>query len=248
MPALHFILRRMKMQEQLIPQLAEKAVSGDKSAFDKLYELSCRSIYLTCVGLLRNKSDIEDIMQETYLTAFEKLNTLSRHDKFIPWINRIAVNKCKNYLMKKPGLSLEEQNADVEALIDEELTLPEDYLANKKKQKIIMDIIDNLPLAQKQVILLYYFSDMTVRKISEFTGAAESTVKYCLISARSKIKDEILKYEERTDDRLHAVLPFGVLPGEASQQIELPMNLAFSGSFEALSGAGNSAAGSSAHH
>lgn len=71
---------------------------GDKSAWQQLYKQTERSVYYTCLKLLSNEHDAQDAMQDTYLTAMQKLDTLGVPTKFPKWINVIAVNKCKRAL------------------------------------------------------------------------------------------------------------------------------------------------------
>ncbi|MGN0623363.1 MAG: RNA polymerase sigma factor, partial [Oscillospiraceae bacterium] len=76
-----------------IEKYVEKAIAGDQEAFAKLYELSKRQVYFTCLKLLKNEHDAQDITQEVYITVLKKLSILTDRSSFQPWVNRIAVNK-----------------------------------------------------------------------------------------------------------------------------------------------------------
>ncbi|MDE6686499.1 MAG: hypothetical protein K2K17_04205 [Lachnospiraceae bacterium] len=90
----------MKMEGNRLGELVEKAKQGDPAAFEELYSISCKKVYFTCISFLRNEEDAKDVMQNVYITAYEKLTSLNDVEKFIPWINKIAVNKCKKLLMR----------------------------------------------------------------------------------------------------------------------------------------------------
>ena len=72
------------------------AKNGNKKAFDKLYKLTSNDVWFTCVSLLKDEENAKDIMQETYITAFLKLDTLKDEEKFCGWLTTIATNKSKN--------------------------------------------------------------------------------------------------------------------------------------------------------
>ena len=188
-----------------ISQLVQRAKSGDRSAFDRLYSETCRAVYYTCLGFMKNEEDARDVMQDVYLTAFEKLGSLSDPAKFGAWINRIAVNTSKNHLAKKgahPELSVDEKGFEEPAA---EILLPEEYLENAEKRRQIMEIIKGcLSDAQYQTVIMFYFDGMSIAEIAESMSCPEGTVKYRLNAARAKITQAVLDYEEENDERLHA--------------------------------------------
>lgn len=194
-----------------ISSAVEKALNGDKNAFERLYNLTSKGVYFTCRSFVSNESDIKDIMQETYLTAFQKLSTLNGRSKFQAWVNRIAANKCKNFLVKPADLSLENEIEEGFQPEDEQNILPEEYITDTEKRRMIMNIVRNaLPPEQYQTIILFYFDEMSISDIAEIMGCPEGTVKFRLHAARTKIKREVLSYEEKNDDRLHSIvgIPF----------------------------------------
>ncbi|MDE6742262.1 MAG: RNA polymerase subunit sigma-70, partial [Lachnospiraceae bacterium] len=87
------------MEEKQMVELVDKAKQGDQAAFEELYSISCKKVYFTCISILGNEEDAKDVMQDVYITAYEKLTSLNDAEKFVPWINRIAVNHCKKILM-----------------------------------------------------------------------------------------------------------------------------------------------------
>lgn len=196
-----------------IEKIVTKAVKGDSSAYTHLYKLARTQVYFTCLGILKNAADAEDIMQETFFTAAVKLPSLSDRNSFQAWVNRIAVNKCKNYLVKKKPDLYNDSNEETEnELPDEEITLPDEYIENKVKRKIIMDIImDKLSDLQRQAVIMYYFDEMNLAEIAAEMNCPEGTVKSRLSSARKIIEKEILRYEKINQDRLHTVLPIPFL-------------------------------------
>ena len=206
-------------------KLVSSAKDGNKKAFDKLYSLTCKDVWFSCVSLMKNKENAEDIFQETYLTAFEKIGTLEDNENFLCWIKRIAVNKCKDFLKTKVEYQLEDEYIkDVEET--DEVFIPEEYVTSNEKRKIIVQLMEEaLTYVQYQTVFMYYFSNMTVADISEVMECSEGTVKSRLSFARAKMKTAITNYEEENDDKLHAIVPipfFEALFRAESENMEVP--------------------------
>ncbi|MBE5934010.1 MAG: sigma-70 family RNA polymerase sigma factor [Lachnospiraceae bacterium] len=199
------------MDEQYIAQLVYNLQCGDQQAFEELYNQTNKMVYFICKNLLNNEEDAKDVMQDVYITAYYKIGQLTEHGKFQAWINQIAVNKCKDHLAKnKPVLMAPEEFNDT--MLDEnELFLPEEYIIEKEKRKIIMNIMrKSLSDIQYNTVILYYFNGLSVYEIADIMECPPGTVTYRLSVARAKIKEGVLLYENKTEDKLYSVaaIPF----------------------------------------
>lgn len=194
-----------------ISKLVTDALSGDKKALEELYIISRRSVYFTCLSFVKNETDAMDMTHDTYMTAFSKLSSLNEPESFETWVNRIAVNTCKNFLARRRDISLDDENSGVcNSLVDENF-LPEEYVTDIEKRRVIMRIIrESLSEVQYRTVIMFYFNEMSVREIAQAMNCPEGTVKFRLNAARAKIKEGVLGYEEKNDERLHAVagIPF----------------------------------------
>lgn len=189
-----------------IKELVLSAKNGNKKAFDKLYELTSNEVWFTCVSLLKDEENAKDIMQETYITAFLKLDTLNDEQKFCGWIISIAVNKCKNKLKGKVEYRIDDEVLITEAETDE-LMLPEEYINKTEKRKVLLQIMeDTLSFNQYQTVLMFYFDEMSISEIAQGLEISEGTVKSRLNSSRAKMKTAIEDYENKSGDRLHGVV------------------------------------------
>lgn len=223
------------MEKDDIKKLVLQAAQGNKAAFGALYEETGRTVYFSCLKLLGDPQLAEDITQETYLTALQKLGTLAQPENFPAWVNRIGINPCKMHFRNN---SAPEDNSEeiIEEIPDEGL-IPEEYVSNDAKRKIIMDIIDTvLTEEQRRSVILYYFDMLTVPEIAEVMNCTTGTVTSRLSAARKKIKEAVLIYEENNNDRLHAAVPVFILSKllnkEASNTV-LPKLTVFTGSASA---------------
>lgn len=198
------------MEKEEIKTLVLQAAQGNRAAFGALYEETGRVVYFTCLKLLANAQLAEDITQETFLTALQKLGTLTNPENFQTWVNRIAINLCKMHF--RGNTDPEENSEDILEDIPDEDLIPEEYVSNDAKRKIIMDIIDTvLTEEQRQSVILYYFDMLTVPEIADVMGCTTGTVTSRLSAARKKIKEAVLIYEENNNDRLHAAVPVFIL-------------------------------------
>ena len=189
-----------------IKELVLSAKNGNKKAFDKLYELTSNEVWFTCVSLLKDEENAKDIMQETYITAFLKLDTLKDEEKFCGWLTAIATNKSKNKLKGKVEYQIDDEVLIAETETDE-LMLPEEYINKAEKRKVLLQIIeDTLSFNQYQVVLMFYFNELSIAEIAQALEISEGTVKSRLNSSRAKMKTAIEDYENKSGDKLHGVV------------------------------------------
>ena len=189
-----------------IKELVLNAKIGNIKAFDKLYDLTSNEVWFTCVSLLKDEENAKDIMQETYITAFLKLDTLKDEEKFCGWLTAIATNKSKNKLKGKVEYQIDDEVLIAETETDE-LMLPEEYINKAEKRKVLLQIIeDTLSFNQYQVVLMFYFNELSIAEIAQALEISEGTVKSRLNSSRAKMKTAIEDYENKSGDRLHGVV------------------------------------------
>ena len=193
-----------------ISHLVEKIKKGDNKSFEKLYELTEREVWFTCISFLKNETTAQDIMQETYITAFLKIQSLEKSSQIRSWLNRIAVNKCKNYLKGKGEIQLDDEIFENQAIVDERISIPEEYISDKAKREIILSIMQEvLSDVQYQTVIMHYFNEMTVDEIAEVFECSRGTVLSRLNYSRAKMKTAIEDYENKSGDKLHGVVvPF----------------------------------------
>lgn len=190
-----------------ISHLVEKIKKGDNKSFEKLYKLTEREVWFTCISFLKNETTAQDIMQETYITAFLKIQSLKKSSQIRSWLNRIAVNKCKNYLKGKGEIQLDDEIFENQAIVDERISIPEEYISDKAKREIILSIMQEvLSDVQYQTVIMHYFNEMTVDEIAEVFECSRGTVLSRLNYSRAKMKTAIEDYENKSGDKLHGVV------------------------------------------
>lgn len=184
--------------------LVARVVSGDMKAFEVIYQNTYRQVYYTCMSFLKNEQNVYDVMQDTYITALTHLQQLENPERITAWLNTIAVNKCRQFLGKKMPVQLDEA-ASTDLLEENDNFLPESYVLNAEKRKIILNIMqEELSAVQYQTIIMYYFDGMSTSEIAACMECPEGTVSYRLSAARGKIKEGVQRYENTNGVKLYS--------------------------------------------
>ncbi len=243
-----------------ITVLIQKSQSGDRSAMEELLRAAYKPVSYQCRRFLKTGADAEDMTQEILLLLYTRLDTLKEPAAFWGWLGRLTANRCRNALTRThadlPILEDEEGNSVLEAVeSNDKQSVPEEAFDNAETARMIGGIVDALPDAQRDCILLYYYDEMSVKEIAGVTGATENTVKSRLNYARKTIKENVLDYERKQGIRLHSLAPLpllsyflhmdaqaGVDAGKAERAVSKVM-----GKGAAASGTGAFAAKAAAH-
>ena len=193
---------------------------------EKLYNEAYKAVYWTAFSILKNEEDAEDVVQETFITAFERYDSLNDKSKAVAWIKKIAANKSLNIVMRKRTINVGDEVLEETEDIGEDF-LPDSIIESEEKRKIIMDIIRNsLSEDTAMTVILFYFDEMSIKEIAEALNIPQGTVLSRLNYAKKKIKKEVEKYEKENKDKLFAMgIPFltKLFEKEAEQVVFKPM-------------------------
>lgn len=167
-----------------------QAKSGNKKAFDKIYEETSAELLRYCMHLCKNENDARDLMQDTYFTAFSKIEYYKKDDNFRGWLHTIAVHKYLNTV--RADRIKTEPEADPDDVSDDENCIPENALQMKETAGIIREVLYNsLSDSQRAAVMMYYYDELSVSEISEALECPEGTVKSRLFSSRKIMRDEL---------------------------------------------------------
>ena len=203
----------MAMTEQQI-QLVVAAQNGDVRCFEQLYAIYYEKVYGFARMILRNETDAEDILQETFITAWKKLDTLQTPATFSVWIQIIAKNACNMKLRRKNMAILidaEQENENYEGVEDEEM-LPAAYAEKADLKERLGRIIEGLSDVQRQTVVLYYFNELSIDEIADIMECSPGTVKSRLFLARNAIKAEVVEEERKTGQKFYGIMGIPMLP------------------------------------
>lgn len=189
--------------------------SGNREAFDKVYEMSHRYLYVCIEHLVRDEDAAKDLLQETYLDITRNISQLRSPEDFLSWAASIARHRCCAYFKKADKWTLTNEGEDGQELIasvaDDEAFIPESILQDREKRRLIREIIDGLSDMQRLCVIAYYYQERRQEEIAEELGIPVNTVKSHLNRAKAKIKQEILALEKEKDTKLYTLAPFMLL-------------------------------------
>lgn len=193
---------------------------------EKIYNEAYKPVYWTAMQLLKNESDAEDIVQETFIAFMESYGDLNDPGKVVALLKRIAANKCLNRIRLDKTDNMDEEFFDSVEAVPEDF-LPDSIVESEDARRIVMDIIEkSLSDDIRRTLILFYFDEISTREIAEALGVPEGTVRRRLNFARNKIKKEVEKYEKDNKTKLFGMaLPFlsKLFMKEAEQVLFKPM-------------------------
>jgi RNA polymerase sigma factor (sigma-70 family) len=179
--------------------LVESMINGSEAAFDELYHSYSGKLYRMAYFITGNRSDSEDILQETFVKCYLYKSKLKQTERFEPWLYQILVRTAWRLERKKKGraeisyegiLENEEDKKSAEHIREDKKTDgPLESVLVAETANEIQAALNNLDIKYRTVILLYYYNELSTREIAHITGAMEGTVKSRLHKARKLLKD-----------------------------------------------------------
>ena len=200
------------MDAAQLQEMVKQAAQQDGKAITQLYEEYHNGIYFLCLKIVKNGDDALDLVQDSFLQAFSKLDTLENPAQFGSWLNQIAANKCRDYLKKKTPVLFSQQQSNSEEEEEPEIEdrdeslIPDKALDTEETRRLIMEIIDALPDLQRMTVMMYYYEEKSIKEISEVMECSENTTKSRLNYARKQIREGVLALEKK-GTKLYGVMP-----------------------------------------
>lgn len=176
----------MQNEKQIIIEIKK----GDKNAFRKLLNHYHDSIMQFTYSLIGCKDDAQDITQEAFIKAWNKIDRFNINKSFRPWIFKITHNLCKDYWKNYSS-----KNKRDSAIYSDENTITN----SKEKTDIgyILSTLNILPKKQKIVFILRDLQDLNVADVAAIMNISQSSVKTNLFHARKSLQKHLLRQEDR---------------------------------------------------
>jgi len=203
------------MKNQELAKIVKQVQSDKEKHFEKLFNEIYKTIYYLSFKFLNNEEGAKDVSQEIILCIYSQIDELRVPEGFNNWMNRIIYTRCQNYL-RKPFLQKEDNSIGVYDLdLNEEQMLkgdqwdPEEVLQTREKKQFILEIINALPIKQKEVILLYYYQQLTALEIADVLSCSLPAIQNRLYTAKKSIRERVEKSKQYTVQQLFGV---GAMP------------------------------------
>jgi RNA polymerase sigma-70 factor (ECF subfamily) len=191
----------------------EQARNGDPAAFSELVRRYEGKIFRLAQHITQNREDAEDVLQETFLKAYEHLDQFQGNSKFYTWIVRIAVNQALMKLRKrKTGktVSLDETLDTGEDTVVREIATwepnPEQRYSQQEMQRILEEAVDTLSPPYRAVFVLRDIDELSTEETAEALELSIPAVKSRLLRARLQLRDKLTRYFKHKEDDAFAYL------------------------------------------
>jgi RNA polymerase sigma-70 factor, ECF subfamily len=190
-----------------------QARDGDTAAFGELIRRYEAKIFRLAQHITQNREDAEDVLQETFLKAYEHLDQFQGNSKFYTWIVRIAVNQALMKLRKRKSdktVSIDETIDTGEDTVAREIAAwdedPEQRYSREELNKILETAIDSLAPPYRAVFLLRDVDDLSTEETAEALDLSIPAVKSRLLRARLQLRDKLTRFFKRKGDDAFAYM------------------------------------------
>lgn len=184
-------------------ELVEASITGNTNAFDALIRRHDRQVFRVAQCIMKNREDAEDVMQEAFLNAFQKLRQFQGKSRFSTWLVRITVNQA---LMKLRGrrkviiFSLDEELEDPNEAQPREIgewnRTPEQLCYVSELEGALSGMLQSLRPNLRIAFLLRDMEGLSMHEVAETLGLTVSAVKTCLFRARQQLREKFSKHVE----------------------------------------------------
>lgn len=180
--------------------LVRRALEGDGAAFECLVERYQGRLFALARNYTKVPAEVEDIVQDTFLKAYTRLDSFQQQSSFYTWVYRIATNTLLDFL-KRRGRSPVQTVEDPELVApiggDQAMLRPDAALEEREVAEITHDVLAELPEIFRTVLVLREFEGMAYQEIADVLEISIGTVESRLFRARAKFKQKLLtKYPE----------------------------------------------------
>lgn len=179
----------------------EALQNGDRVEFARLVETYSPLIYRLGLKMLQNPLDAEDVLQETFIKAYNHLGGFNGRSSLSTWLYRIAMNEALMLLRRKKPQTIsvdepwdnQEEDSDPLQIVDW-CCLPEKELLSEESRVILDQAIDNLPTALRVVFLLRDIEGLSTKESAEVLDLSQAAVKTRLSRARLRLREDLSTY------------------------------------------------------
>ncbi|HLR32861.1 MAG TPA: sigma-70 family RNA polymerase sigma factor [Fodinibius sp.] len=183
--------------------LVKKAMGGDERSYDKLVEKYQRALHFHIMKMVKDREQIEDLVQEAFVKAFDNLNRYNTDYAFSTWLYRIATNHTIDYLRKKKlqTLSIDEpvktKGGEMQMQLTDDSARTDRAIIRKQRQQMVRKAIGELPVKYRRVIELRHMEEKSYQEISDALDKPLGTVKAHIFRAREMLYKELKDKRDR---------------------------------------------------
>ena len=180
--------------EQTDAQLIRRILDGDQEAFSPLIKKYQKGVHALAWRKVGDFHIAQEITQDAFLNAYQKLRTLKDPNAFAGWLYVIVANLCLDWL-RKNRIPMESLDAADSSEVDkvsysQYVSDKQEEAADETRREVVKELLKKLPESERTVMTLHYLGEMTIKAISEFLGVSQNTIKSRLSRARNRLRKE----------------------------------------------------------
>lgn len=168
-----------------IKQLVAESKKGNIDSLITLLSAKQDLLYKIAYTYTQNPYDAEDVLSEATIRAFNKIGQLRKPEKFYTWYTTLLINLCRAHYRKQLKETTRSDNNRQEAILEQ--VVP-DFAAMVEDKMLVEKILQSLKHSERDLLVLRFMEDFTIKEIAEIMNVAESTVKSRLYRTLGKIK------------------------------------------------------------
>jgi RNA polymerase sigma factor (sigma-70 family) len=168
--------------------VVEKCKANDRKAQLKLYGQYCDGMYIVAMRFLQNSDDAEDVLQDAFISAFQKIHQFSGEVTFGAWLKRIVMNKCIDFLKSKKQEVLPLEEYHMQAVDDADWSVGAEISIDAVK-----NAIQNLPEKYRYVVLMYLVEGFDHKEIAQVLELTETASRTRLLRGKAYLKSALIK-------------------------------------------------------
>lgn len=177
----------MKHTNQHIDQLLQQCKIGEQSAQLEIYKLYYKAMYNTALRILKNSFDAEDMMQESFLIAFTKLNTFKGEVTFGAWLKRIVINKCLTQLKKNKRF----EEVKLEVALENDIEIEQVNYSTIKATEVLTQL-NSLKENYRVALTLHLIEGYDYEEISEIMNISYQNSRTTISRAKNRLRELLI--------------------------------------------------------
>jgi len=182
---------------------------GEPDAFARLVRATQRMVATVALAVTRDVPASEDIAQETFLIAWQRIGAMQNADSFLPWLRQVARNRAIDHVRRAryQEIALDTSDDRLAAAISSSAG-PEESLRDSEEHALLMRALDEIPDGSREVLLLFYREGQSSRNVAALLGLSDAAVRKRLQRARDSLQAELLAAVGKVADRTAPGLAF----------------------------------------
>ncbi|MCL6265293.1 RNA polymerase sigma factor [Flagellimonas myxillae] len=167
-------------------ELVEQCKANDRKAQMQLYKQYCEGMYVVAVRLVKDADDAEDVVQESFIKAFQRIDQFKGEVTFGAWLKRIVINRSIDFLKSKHQKKVELHEGHLRLTEDEDWTVDDGVTVESVKKEM-----EVLPEKYKYVVQLFLMEGYDHSEIAQILGISETASRTRLLRGKAQLKEKL---------------------------------------------------------